>query len=161
MVSFTVHFGFIQRFPFPARAAYDWCTDYAEGDLELEGLEGSRRIERTDEDTVILTDTLRASGKEVTKVKMVRLYPELLTWTNTRISEPGRYSQFLYHIVPEGDKASRLDYEGAQIEEAKKMPSPAEIRKMVDSLTKEDSAAWVNLAEAMKRDLGKSSRRGK
>ena len=41
----------------------------------------------------------------------------------------------------------------AQIEEADKKPSPKEMAAMSKKLTKEDSEAWINLAEAMKRDL--------
>jgi hypothetical protein len=151
--SYTVHFGFSQRFPFPAAKAYEWCTDYDPGDIALEGMKGIRRVEWTDDDTVILTDTIDVDGRKTTKVKVVRLYPKLLMWTNTRISGPGKYSQFIYQMVSEGENASRLDYNGAQIEEAEKIPSPSEITTMSEKLTKEDSQAWVNLAAAMKKDL--------
>jgi hypothetical protein len=154
MPTYTVHFGFSQKFPFSAAEAYEWCTDYDAGDLKLEGLEGNRKIEWTDDDTVILTDTRKVDGKKVTKTKVVRLYPKLLFWTNTRISEQGKYSQFIYQIVPEGKNVSRLDYHGAQIEEADTKPSSKEIAAMAKKLVKEDSQAWVNLAEAMRKDLG-------
>jgi hypothetical protein len=160
MPSFTVHFGFSQRFPFPAAEAYKWCTDYDAGDIALEGLKGVRKIEWTDEDTVILTDTIDADGRKVTKVKVVRLYPKLLFWTNTRISGPGKYSQFIYQIVSEGKNASRLDYNGAQVKEAEKIPSSSEIAVMSKKLTEEDSEAWVNLAAAMKKDLARPPSRG-
>jgi hypothetical protein len=153
MPSFTVHFGFSQRFPFSAAEAYKWCTDYDAGDIALEGLKGVRRVEWTDDDTVILTDTIDVDGRKVSKVKVVRLYPKLLFWTNTRISGPGKYSQFIYQIVSEGENASRLDYNGAQVEEAEKIPSSSEVAAMSKRLRKEDSQAWVNLAAAMKKDL--------
>jgi hypothetical protein len=153
MPSYTVHFGFSQRFPFPAAEAYEWCTDYDPGDIALEGMKGVRRAEWTDDDTVILTDTVDSDGRKTTKAKVVRLYPELLMWTNTRISDPGKYSQFIYQIISEGENASRLDYNGAQIEEAEKIPSSSEIATMSKKLTEEDSQAWVNLAAAMKKDL--------
>jgi hypothetical protein len=157
MASYTVHFGFSQRFPFPAAKAYVWCTDYDAGDLVLEGIEGTRQIEWTDDATVVLTDTVvDLDGHKTTKVKVVRLYPELLMWTNTRISEPGKYSQFLYQIFPEGEYASHLDYNAAQIEEAENVPSQYEIGTMAKRLTEEDSQVWANLAAAMKRDLSRS-----
>jgi hypothetical protein len=160
MASFTVHFGFSQRFPFPVTEAYAWCTDFDQGDIVLEGMKGSRRIEWTDADTVILTDTVEdPDGQKITKVKVVRLYPHLLMWTNTRVSEPGRYSQFVYQIVSEGANASRLDYNGAQIEEAVSTTSSAEIAAISKRLASEDSLAWVNLAAAMKKDLAHSSSR--
>jgi hypothetical protein len=116
-------------------------------------MKGVRRAEWTDDDTVILTDTVDSDGRKTTKAKVVRLYPELLMWTNTRISDPGKYSQFIYQIISEGENASRLDYNGAQIEEAEKIPSSSEIATMSKKLTEEDSQAWVNLAAAMKKDL--------
>jgi hypothetical protein len=160
MPSYTVQYGFSQRFPFSAAEAYAWCTDYDEGDIALEGMKGVRRMEWTDSDTVILTDTIDADGQEITKVKVVRLYPGLLMWTNTRISEPGRYSQFIYRIVPEGENASRLDYNGAQIEDAEKIPSSSEIAVVAKKIADEDSEAWVKLAAAMKNDLTRSPSRG-
>ena len=153
MPSHTIHFGFSQRFPFPAAEAYEWCTDYDAGDIALEGMKGVRRVEWTDDATVILTDTVDVDGGKITKTKVVRLYPELLLWTNTRISDPGKYTQFIYQIVSDGENASRLDYNGAQIEEAEKVPSPPEIAAMSKKLTEEDSLAWVNLAAAMKKDM--------
>jgi hypothetical protein len=153
MPSYTVHFAFSQKIPFPAKDAYEWCTDFDEGDLALEGISGTRTIERIDDATIILADTVEADGRKVKKVKVVRLYPKLLFWTNTRISELGKYSQFIYQIVPEGKNASRLDYNGAQIFEADKVPSKSEIVAMSKRLTKEDSEAWVNFAAAMKKDL--------
>ncbi|MDA4137234.1 MAG: hypothetical protein OK449_09610 [Thaumarchaeota archaeon] len=160
MPTYTVHFGFSQRFPFSAAEAYEWCTDYDAGDIALEGLKGTRRIEWTDDDTVILTDTIDTDGRKVTKVKVVRLYPKLLFWTNTRISGPGMYSQFIYQIVPEGKNTSRLDYNGAQVEEAEKTPTASQIAGRSKQLTEEDSRAWVNLAAAMKKDLARPTSRG-
>ena len=104
MPAYTIHFGFTQKFPFPAAKAYEWCTDYNEGDIALEGMKGTRRIEWTDDSTVVLTDSVGAGAKKVTKVKVVRLYPKLLFWTNTRMSEPGKYSQFIYQLVPRGEE---------------------------------------------------------
>jgi hypothetical protein len=153
MPSYTIHFGFSQRFPLPAVEAYGWCTDYDAGDIALEGMKGIRRVEWTDAATVILTDTVDVDGGKATKIKVVRLYPKLLMWTNTRISDPGKYSQFIYQIVAEGKNDSRLDYNGAQIEEGEEVPSPSEIAVISKKLAEEDSQAWVNLAAAMEKDL--------
>jgi hypothetical protein len=112
-------------------------------------------VEWTDDATAILTDTVDLHGQKTTKVKVVRLYPKLLMWTNTRVSEPGKYSQFIYQIFSEGKNASRLDYNGAQVEEAAKIPSSRGIAARAKALTKEDSLAWANLAEAMKKDLSR------
>jgi hypothetical protein len=76
-------------------------------------------------------------------------------WTNTRISDPGKYSQFIYQIVPEGKNASRLDYNGAQIEEREKVPLSSEIAAMSEKIAEEDSQAWVNLAAAMEKDMSR------
>jgi hypothetical protein len=153
MPSYTIHFGFSQRFPLTAAEAYEWCTDYDAGDIALEGMKGVRRVEWTDAATAILTDTLDVDGGKTTKIKVVRLYPKLLMWTNTRISDPGKYSQFIYQIVSEGKNASRLDYNGAQIEEGEGIPSSSEIAVMSKKLTDEDSQSWVNLAAAMEKDM--------
>ena len=159
MPSYTIHFGFSQRFPVPAAEAYEWCTDYDAGDIALEGMKGARQVEWTDDATVILTDTVEAGAVKTTKVKVVRLYPALLMWTNTRISSPGKYSQFIYQIVPEGKNASRLDYNGAQVEEGKSVPSPSQAAAMAEKLTEEDSQAWIKLAAAMEKDIARKPSR--
>ncbi|MDG6926353.1 MAG: hypothetical protein JRN09_07340 [Nitrososphaerota archaeon] len=155
MPSYTVHFGFSQRFPFPAAQAYEWCTEYDAGDIALEGMRGTRQVDWTDDATVILTDVVGLGSIKTKKVKVVRLYPKLLMWTSTRVSEPGKYSQFIYQIVAEGKNSSRLDYHGAQVEEAEKVPSQRYIAARAKELTREDSQVWFNLAAAMKKDLSR------
>lgn len=141
---------------FPAAAAFAWCTDYSSGDIELMGNEGSRKVERVNEDTFILTDEFKPADDKVLRnsrsKKVVRIYPELLSWTNTRVSSDGRYTQFLYQIVSE-EGGSRLDYTGSQIFPGKK-PGPKKLAEIAKRLTDEDSASWRSLAKAMAKDLG-------
>ncbi|MDA4136633.1 MAG: hypothetical protein OK449_06525 [Thaumarchaeota archaeon] len=150
---YTVHYRFSQRFPFPARKAYDWSTDYRGDDLPLLGQQGTREVERIDDATLILTDTRTDSGKPETKVRLVRLFPDILTWTNTRLSDVGKHSQFIYQIVPDGVTASRLEFTGAQVEGAGTKPSKPELAAATEKYAKADALIWVNLAAAMKKDL--------
>jgi hypothetical protein len=117
---------------------------------------GSRKVKRVNEDTFILTDEFKPADDKVLRnarsKKVVRIYPELLSWTNTRISSDGRYTQFLYQIVPE-EGGSRLDYAGSQIFPGKK-PGPKKLAVIAKRLTDEDSASWRSLAKAMAKDLG-------
>ena len=151
MNSYSVHFKFSQHFDFPAEAAYRWCTDYEPGDIQLHGKDGLRRIRWVNGDTVLLTDIEFTGSEKTAKRKLVRLYPETLSWTNTRLSSEGRHSQFLYQIVAE-KKGSRLDFTGSQVFSGKR-PSPAKLATMAAELAKEDSTTWRNLARAMARDL--------
>lgn len=151
MDSFSVHFKFSQHFDFTPERAYRWCTDYDPGDIKLQGNVGVRKIHRVNEDTVLLTDVSISSKGKVPKRKLVRLYPERRSWTNTRIGAEGRYSQFLYEIVAE-EGGSRLDFTGSQVFYGKR-PSSARLASMAAELVKEDSATWRNLAKAMAKDL--------
>jgi len=151
---FTVHYKFSQTFPFSVRAAYDWSTDYDEEDLSLMGLQGKREIERVDADTLVLHDTFFSDGRTTKKKRLVRMFPELLILTNTRLAGPMKHSQFIYQFVAEGTNGSRLDFTGAQVERSSKRPSPAKIAALSSQYAKEDSALWVNLAKAMEKDLG-------
>jgi len=153
MNSYTVHFKFSQHFDFPPEKAYRWCTDYEPGDIGLQGKDGVRNVRWVNEDTVLLTDIESASGREVVKRKLIRLYPERLSWTNTRLSSEGRHSQFLYEIVAEKGGA-RLDFTGSMVF-AGKRPSPAKLAAMAAETVKEDSATWRNLARAMAKDLSR------
>jgi hypothetical protein len=153
MVRYAVHYGFVQRFPFPAKQAYDWCTDYESDDLARMGQRGTRTMRWVDDSTVILDDTVMTDGRLVTKRRLVKLFPEQLFWTNIRLSASNKYSQFLYRIVPEGERRSRLEFTGAQVNEAKRKPTPKQIAALSDEYAKEDSADWVLLANEMKKDL--------
>jgi len=81
------------------------------------------------------------------------MYPELLTMVNTRLSSDGIHSQFIYQFVDEGEGTSRLDFTGAQVFYGEK-PAASKLASLAREIAKEDSAAWVRLAAAMKGDLG-------
>ena len=103
-----------------------------------------------------MTDTVRdENGLSVVKKRLVRLYPNKLFWTNTHLSGPAKYSQFLYQIVQEGGNASRLDFTGLQMYygEVRHMS----VRSLGQKLTKEDFHTWKLLAKAMERDLKERS----
>jgi len=154
METYSVHFGFSQHFDFPPEQAFLWCTDYAPGDLELMGEKGRRKVKRLNEDTFILNDKYKTKEGKLVKKKLVRVYPERLSWTNTRVSKDGRHSQFLYQIVTEEGGSSRLEFTGSQIFSGKK-PGKAKLEAMARQLAIEDSAAWRSLAKAMAKDLSK------
>jgi hypothetical protein len=152
----TIRFRFSQRFPFPARAVYDWSIDYQPDDMKRLGRKGRRKIERLNEDTVLLTDTfVMEDGGRVAKQKLICLYPERLSWTNTHTKGPSRHSQFLYEIVPEGEDACRLDFTGRQIVSLDAIDARQKAQ-LARSLRQEDSAMWKNLARAIAADLGAS-----
>jgi hypothetical protein len=151
---YTVHYKFSQRFSVPARDAYAWAIDYDAEDINLMGLNGKREIEHLDKDTLILDDTFFAGGKTTKKRRLIRLFPELLTLTNTRLSGPNRYSQFIYQFVEEGKNKSRLEFTGAQVNRSKARPPPSKTAAMASEYARADSALWVKLAEEMKTDLG-------
>jgi len=150
MKSFSVCYRFSQRFDFPARVAYNWCTDYDAGDLRLAGEKGKRSIRRLNEDTIILTDTYFTRKGKAVKKRLVKLYPKQLSWTNTRISTEARHSQFLYQISPEHG-GSRLVFTGSQMVAGKGTASRrVALRRKIAG---EDSAMWRVLAKAMAKDL--------
>jgi len=152
--SYTVHYRFSQKFSVPAKDAFAWAIDYDAEDINLMGLNGRREIDRIDRFTLILDDTFFAGGKTTKKRRLIRLFPELLTLTNTRLSGPNRYSQFLYQFVDEGKGRSRLDFSGAQVNRSRTRPAPSKIAALAREYSAADSALWVNLAEAMEKDLG-------
>jgi hypothetical protein len=149
--SYSVHFSFSQHFDFPPKEAYRWCTDYQPEDIKLQGKDGIRKVQWINEDTVVLTDITFDGKRKVSRRKLVRLYPERLSWTNTRISPEGKHSQFLYQITAEKG-GSRLDFAGSQVASGTK-PSSAKLVAMAAEISKEDSATWRILAKAMAWDL--------
>ena len=155
--SYSVHYSFSQRFEFPARDAYNWSMDYRADDIERLGKKGTRRVRRVNDDTLVLTDIyFSEKGGRESKRRLIRMYPELLTMVNTRLSADGLHSQFIYRFMDEADGGSRLDFTGAQVFYGER-PSAPRIASLARELMKEDSAIWVRLARAMKKDLSSPS----
>ena len=155
MKSFSVHYGFTQHFDFPPRAAYRWCVNYDPGDLKIVGENGVRKIRKLNEDTLILTDTFFTRKGNVVRKRLIKLYPESLSWTNTRVSPEARHSQFLYRILPEKG-GSRLVFTGSQM-----FPGTATASRraaLARKLAGEDVSWWKHFAKAMDADLGKRER---
>jgi len=153
MTAYSTRYKFSQHFNFPAEDAYRWCTSYASDDLSLMGEKGKRGVRRISDNVVLLTDKISHGDGYIMKQKIVLLYPERLAWTSTHVSGPAKYSQFLYEIVPEGRTASRLEFVGFQVTHEDRSPSSAELASYAEKLRKEDSGAWMLLAQAMERDL--------
>lgn len=113
--------------------------------------QGTRKIERISEDTVILTEKLHTDSGTILKTKLVRLHPSEKFWTNTQIAGPVKYSQFLYRISSDGKNGSRLDFVGLQLEP--KTMTKKQAAALTRKVRKEDSTAWKYLAKAMEREL--------
>jgi hypothetical protein len=152
MESYSVHYKFSQHFDFPVKDAFDWSMDYDEDDIARTGKEGTRRIERINGDTLVLTDTFFTGKEKDVRRRLIRIYPERLTMINTRLSAGSRHSQFIYEFVSEGKKSSRLDFTGAHVFYGKK-PSPSKVAALAREMTEGDADIWKRLAAEMKNDL--------
>ena len=150
MKSFSVHYRFSQHFDVPARKAYAWCTDYDPGDIELGRQKGRRRIRWLNDTALVLTDSYFTGKSTVVKRRLIKLYPESLWWTNTRISADGKYSQFLYQIAPEPG-GSRLVFTGNQVFAG--TAGASRRVALARQLAREDAALWRVYAKEMAKDL--------
>lgn len=116
------------------------------------GTRGSARSPPLPGSAFVLTDTLfKTDGTKVTKKKLVRTFPDRLTWTNTHLSGPNRYSQVLYQLVAEGPNRSRLDYMGQHVEG--RTLAGLELQNLVARVRRDDITIWKNLASAIGKDL--------
>lgn len=148
----SIRYNFSQHFNVPAEEAYKWCTNYDPNDLALMGESGKRKIEWISEDAVMLSDSVSKDGAVIKKMKLVRLDPSSLSWTNTHVGGPYKYSQFLYKIVAEGKNSSRLEFTGLQLENFDDNEGK-NTRALASKLRKEDSGAWKLLAKELEKDL--------
>ena len=157
MAPYSARYKFSQRFNVPAREAYSWCTDYQPDDICLMGLKGKRSIRDISENAVILTDRIYSDGSYISKRRLVLLYPERLSWINTHLAGPNKHSQFLYEIIPEGKRASRLDFTGFQISyDITGEAASDQIESLAKKLRDEDSETWKRFAPVMERDIRKN-----
>ena len=152
----SVQYHFVQRFPVPARKAYNWCTDYDSADHLLMGdKEAERQINHFTETTIILTDIFSIGGERIEKQKLVQFYPDRLSWISTHLAGPMKYSQFIYEISYESETSSRLDFTGLFIDYRRENLDKATSKIIAEMLCKEDSEAWKLLAKALRRELRK------
>jgi hypothetical protein len=118
----------------------------------LMGRKGSRQIRKISNDVIILTDIIFNGRKSVTKKKLIRLDAKKLFWSNTHLTGPNKYSQFLYQIIPMKQK-SRLAFTGLQANYSKTKVSQKVIKLIENRVKEEDSAIWKRLAKRMDDDL--------
>jgi len=150
----VIRYCFSQRFPVPARKAYQWCTDYSPEDPALMGNEAAKRqVTRVTDATIILTDIFHTAKGNVEKQKLVQLYPDRLSWVSTHVAGPNKYSQFIYAITDEGNSASQLDFTALHLEYEKENLDSDGVKSLAEKLKKEDSAIWKLLAKAMAKEL--------
>lgn len=156
-IVYSLHYHFSQIFAVPAFDAYMWCTNYDQNDLKLMNQNGKREITQLTESTIILTDTFYNKKETIKKTKLIQLYPDRLSWTNTHLSGPNKYSQFLYEIKTESEGTSKLNYIGLQMEYKK----PTKLTKKENEAREkeqmnEDAAVWKIIAKEMEKELGKT-----
>jgi hypothetical protein len=156
MQVFSTYYKFNQQFSVPAKEAFDWCTNYQPGDLALMGEEGNRRINKLTSDTVILEERVVQDDKRVTKVKLVKLNRSTYSWHNIQLKGPNRYSEFIYEIVSEGRRSSRLFFTGLLLVYATKRISQQRLWRIANMEREYDSKAWKRLASAMAKELRKA-----
>jgi len=156
MKSYSIRYRFTQPFGVPAAMAYEWCTDFKPDDIARMGMKGTRKVERLNDDTIILTDKLQ--GEREGKRRLVRLNPDRLSWTSTHLTGSNRFSQFWYRIDPNGPDESRLEFTGLQVNYGEP-PALARIAEMANELAIVDSGDWLLLAKEMHKELRESGRR--
>jgi hypothetical protein len=143
---------FQQRFAVNSEAAYKWCTDFSPQDPHLMNEDNAEReITKVSEGTIILKEIFHTKEGDLTKEKLVHLYPERHTWVSTHLTGPNKHSQFIYKLTSEAD-GSRLTFTALHIEKKEHM-TKKEVESLAKQLCKYDSDVWKLLALAMEEEL--------
>jgi hypothetical protein len=150
----SVRFRFRQAFRVPAKAAYEWCTDYQPSDARFFEQKWRREVRRLAKDAILLTETTWPGGRTCVIQRLVRLSPQDLAWTNTHISGPFRHSQYWYRIVPDAPRRSHLEFTGMRLIRTPRSLSPAQKTRLTDQERRGDSALWHRIARALEREIG-------
>ena len=153
MPTYSVTYKFSQRLPASARRAYEWCTDYEPDDLSLMNKEGTRKIQRLTEDTIILREVSLFGQKKIKKIKLIKLNRATLSWHNIQLSGPNKHSEFLYEIIPQNRGTSRLDFTGHLVVYSKAKLGSRRIRRIAEMERRGDADGWKMLAKAIAKQL--------
>ena len=154
----SVRFRFRQPFRVPAKAAYEWCTDFKPSDARFFDQKWRRKVRRVAEDAIVLTETTWPEGRTRVIQRLVRLSPQDLAWTNTHVSGPFRNSQYWYRIVPDGARRSHLEFTGMRLVRTPSSLSAAETTRLAEQERRSDSALWRRIAPVLERELGSQSK---
>jgi len=150
---YTISYQFSQNFNVSAKEAYLWCTDFSPQDPALMSENNvTRKITKLSQNTIILKETIQVENEPVVKRKLVKLYPERLTWISTHINGPNKYAQFLYEVTAKTHGSSQLYFTAQHIEHQNEI-SPSGLQKLAASLCKHDTNIWKLLAQAMEKEL--------
>ena len=150
----SVSFRFRQDFRVPAKAAYEWCTDYQSSDSRLFEQKWRREVHHLSDDAIMLTETTWPKGRRRIIRRLVRLNPRDLSWTNTHVSGPFRHSQYWYQIVPDGPRRSHLVFTGMRLVRTSKPLSRSEKAQLVNEERQGDLKLWRDrIAPIMEREL--------
>ncbi len=151
----SLRFQFRQPFQVPAPAAYAWCTDFGPGDGALFPGDHRRSVRQVGPDTILLTDTTFPGGKPLRIHRLVRLDPDQKAWTSTHLDGPYRHSQYWYRVVPDGPRASHLEYTGLRVLTVPSTPTARGLERLRQMELRDDSGEWrERIAPALERDLG-------
>ena len=153
MVLVPVRYTFSQRFSVPVEEAFRWSVDYDPDDFSLMGQEGTRKINKLTEDTFILEDARRTPEGVIEKTRLIRINPERRSFSNTHITGPTLHSQFWYEFLPEGRRASKLEFTGLLLYPSDRELTKREMAVLAAKEKKADSTIWKHLAKAMESDL--------
>ncbi len=150
----SVRYRFRQLLGVPARAAFDWCTDFRAEDAALFGDRRRRTLRWVAPDALVMTDTTYPAGRPVRIRRLVRLQPEAMAWTNTHLDGPYRHSQFWYRIVSDGPRRCHLDFSGLMLVNRIRRLSEAERAKLARSYRRSDATVWrQRLGPALEAEL--------
>ncbi len=158
MPQVPVRYSFKQKFSVPVEEAFRWSIDYDPNDFSLMGQEGTRKINKLTEDTVILEDARKTPDGTIERTRLIRINPDKHAFTNTHITGPTLHSQFWYEFFPEGKRASRLEFTGLLLYPSDRKLTKKEVAQIAANELKGDSLIWKNLAKAMEADLKKTRR---
>jgi len=152
----ALRYGFRQPFRASAEEAFAWCTDFraSDGDLFQDGR--TRTVRRRADDTVVMTDIPRpgTGGRRITR--LVRIFPEELSWTNTHLTGPFRYSQFWYRIESDGAHRSHLEFRGLKLEHRAKAVPREDVARHARAEGRSDAATWrTKLGPALEAAVGR------
>jgi hypothetical protein len=151
----SVLYKFSHRLNATAAEAFAWATDYQPEDIKLLGRKGSRKVDRIDDDTMILSDIFVADdGTKVHSKKLIKIYRDRMMWTSTSLDGTMRHSQVLYEITADGAKASRLTFTGQRVHDGPPI-TVREKRALSAQFAKMGAEHWKHIAQVMTQDLKK------
>lgn len=148
-----VAYRYARVFPHPARACYQWLTDYSDKDPELAGaVLREREVQERTPERVVMRVHNEMLGRAMKGRAEVLLHPESLSYEARPLDGDGKGLHYTYRLTELGPRSTR--FEVVYNHRARSWKTWLRLQAARPLAMRRIARMWDGFARAMAKDLG-------